>query len=509
MESMQATRTNQASPRPLRLIVANAGGSARSASAQLLRRTRYRLLQFGFDMAALAVAWRLSIEARLLLNPFIPGEFTRAELFELIPPFSVLALLWLLVAAYLNAYRSRSSLSAAGAIAEVAEPASAMAVLVIVVGFVSQSLGAEISRSLILVLAPFGFLGILGSRYAALIGSIMAAERFPTPERVAVVGEPERAHEIAASLEAESGRAISVEGVIAPNGAEAAGGRPTLGGVDALPALVNRHGLDRLILVDDGLDAEARERCAGVARKMHIGSSRSLARLDQGLVPHLTTQGGYLMLDMRPQAFPRTQHFVKRALDVAVSGSTLLLLSPLFAVLALAIKATSAGPVLYRAPRVGKGGRYFTFLKFRSMRQADPTRTEVAEQNEQEEHVFKIRADPRITSIGRIMRRYSLDELPQLWNVLRGDMSLVGPRPLPAQDLEPDGQSRKFRDWSELRSSVPPGISGLWQISGRSDLSFDKWIELDTSYVRNWSLSLDLRILLETPLAVLTGKGAY
>jgi lipopolysaccharide/colanic/teichoic acid biosynthesis glycosyltransferase len=143
------------------------------------------------------------------------------------------------------------------------------------------------------------------------------------------------------------------------------------------------------------------------------------------------------------------------------------------------------------------------------MRQADPARSEVSSQNEQTGHVFKIRADPRVTPIGRFMRRYSLDELPQLWNVLRGDMSLVGPRPLPAQDLEPDGQSSEFRTWSEMRSSVPPGISGLWQISGRSDLAFEKWIELDMTYVRNWSLRLDARILLETPLAVLAGKGAY
>ena len=215
------------------------------------------------------------------------------------------------------------------------------------------------------------------------------------------------------------------------------------------------------------------------------------------------------MLDMRPRAFPRVQHVFKRVLDVCVSAAALALLSPLFAVLAVVIKTTSAGPVLYRAPRVGKGGRYFTFLKFRSMRQADPTRHEVAQQNELGGHVFKIRADPRVTPIGRFMRRYSLDELPQLWNVLCGDMSLVGPRPLPAQDLDPDGQSRDFRHWSEVRSSVPPGISGLWQISGRSDLSFEKWIELDMAYVRNWSLGLDLRILLETPLAVIAGKGAY
>jgi exopolysaccharide biosynthesis polyprenyl glycosylphosphotransferase len=480
----------------------------------LLRRTRYRLLQFAFDMLALAAAWRLAVEARLWLNPLLGREFTRAELFELIPPFSALALLWVLVATYLHAYRSRSALTASSAIADVAESASAMAVLVIVVGFVSQSLGAEVSRSLVLVLAPLGFLAILVSRYAALVGSMVAAERFPTPERIAVIGGPARGARVAADLEAEHGRAVSIEGLITPHGEpgrieERGRGLATLGCVDNLAVLINRHGLDRLILVDDALDESDRERCFRVARQMHVVASRSLARVDFGFTPQLSSFGGYLMIDITPRAFPLAQHFVKRALDVLVSGTLLTLLSPLFAALAVVIKATSDGPVLYRAPRVGKGGRYFTFLKFRSMRQGDPARAEVAEQNEHTGHVFKIRADPRITPIGRFMRRYSLDELPQLWNVLRGDMSLVGPRPLPAHDLDPDGQSREFRTWSELRSSVPPGISGLWQISGRSDLPFEKWIELDISYVRNWSLRLDARILLETPLAVVAGKGAY
>ncbi|MCB1022655.1 MAG: sugar transferase [Acidobacteria bacterium] len=477
----------------------------------MLRRARYRALQFVFDMLALAAAWRLAVEVRLWLNPVWGRAFTRAELLELIPPFSVLALLWVLVATYLNAYRPHNSYSAASSIAAVAESASAMAALVIVVGFVSQSLGAEVSRSLVLVLAPLGFVAILASRYAALVGSMVAAERFPAPERVAIVGNARAGLRVAKHLKEGNERSINVAGVISSSfdAQERSGETPVLGAVEHLAVLINRHRLDRLILIDDALLEAEREQCAQIAKQMHVTVSRSLARLDLGQTPHLTHLGGYLMLDMHPRSFPRVQHFIKRAVDVAVSGGLLTLLSPLLAVLAICIKATSEGPVLYRAPRVGKGGRYFTFLKFRSMRQADPARHEVAEQNEHTGHVFKIRADPRVTSIGRFMRRYSLDELPQLWNVLRGDMSLVGPRPLPAQDLEPDGQSREFREWSEARSSVPPGISGLWQISGRSDLPFEKWIELDLTYVRNWSLKLDARILLETPLAVIAGKGAY
>ena len=129
--------------------------------------------------------------------------------------------------------------------------------------------------------------------------------------------------------------------------------------------------------------------------------------------------------------------------------------------------------------------------------------------NEASGHVFKIRRDPRVTPVGRVMRRLSFDELPQLFNVLAGDMSLVGPRPLPAEDLSSDGMSRIYAEWAQQRSLVRPGITGLWQIRGRSDLTFAQMVELDLEYVRNWSLGLDISILLETPRAVLIGKGAY
>jgi lipopolysaccharide/colanic/teichoic acid biosynthesis glycosyltransferase len=136
-------------------------------------------------------------------------------------------------------------------------------------------------------------------------------------------------------------------------------------------------------------------------------------------------------------------------------------------------------------------------------------RSHLGKANEKDGHIFKMKNDPRVTPVGRFLRRYSLDELPQLMNVLRGEMSLVGPRPLPAQDLDPDGMSRQFTAWAEGRSAVQPGITGLWQISGRSELSFEEMVRLDLEYIRTQSIFLDLKIILETPSLVLKGVGAY
>src|SRR5690242_19044030 len=172
---------------------------------------------------------------------------------------------------------------------------------------------------------------------------------------------------------------------------------------------------------------------------------------------------------MAPVQFAVRQQMVKRVFDVIVAAASVVVLAPGLAMIAAVIKLTSKGPVLYKSWRVGKGGRHFMFFKFRSM-YVDSTCSNLAEANEKDGHIFKIRADPRVTPIGRFLRRYSLDELPQLINILRGEMSLVGPRPLPASNLEPDGMSTRFAAWSEGRARVHPGLTGLWQVSGRSEL---------------------------------------
>lgn len=195
----------------------------------------------------------------------------------------------------------------------------------------------------------------------------------------------------------------------------------------------------------------------------------------------------------------------KRTFDFIGSLILLVLLSPLLLTIWLIIKATSPGPGFYIQPRVGLKGRLFNIYKFRSMvRDAENMQPVMENLNETKSPAFKIRQDPRITPIGRILRRYSIDELPQLLNVAKGEMSLVGPRPLPVRDY-----NNGFRTWQATRLSIKPGITCLWQISGRAQLSYEKWKELDLEYIRKPSFSLDLRILARTIPAVLGKEGSY
>jgi lipopolysaccharide/colanic/teichoic acid biosynthesis glycosyltransferase len=193
-----------------------------------------------------------------------------------------------------------------------------------------------------------------------------------------------------------------------------------------------------------------------------------------------------------------------RGIDLVVAAVALLVLTWAMLLIALAVRLTSTGPALFAQTRIGLDGRRFAMYKFRTMViGAEALQADLETRNEATGPVFKIRDDPRVTRVGRLLRRMSLDELPQLFNVVRGDMSLVGPRPLPVRDVHKFSES-----WLMRRFSVPPGVTGLWQISGRSDLAFDRWVLLDLQYIDGWSLGLDLQILAKTVPAVLWGRGA-
>jgi exopolysaccharide biosynthesis polyprenyl glycosylphosphotransferase len=278
-----------------------------------------------------------------------------------------------------------------------------------------------------------------------------------------------------------------------------------LGGMDDLDEVVARAQPMELIIADPDLVRERMVSILELCRRRRL-TLRMAARdivLDGDSVSFAPGFDMPVFLVTSP-AHSGADYVAKRALDIFVSSLGLIVLSPLLALIALAVKLTSPGPVLYVSPRVGLGQKPFAHFKFRTMyRNAHEMQKELEELNEADGAIFKIHDDPRITSVGRILRRSSLDELPQLINVLRGDMSLVGPRPLPTRD------NHRLDDWHKRRHVVLPGLTGLWQISGRSRLSFEKMIELDFRYIDTWSFRSDLEILARTALMLLTGRGGY
>jgi exopolysaccharide biosynthesis polyprenyl glycosylphosphotransferase len=281
----------------------------------------------------------------------------------------------------------------------------------------------------------------------------------------------------------------------------------TVGG-DVLGRVADLAGIARAQFVDDVIltapyQRDLVSRVVMEAERNHLGLKVVPDFL--GIKPEsivLDKVGDLPVLSLRQEQTPVLPLFLKRVADICLSAMLLVLTVPVLALIALAIRLGSPGSVLYRAPRVGKKGRTFLCCKFRTMvADADQTKEILRRRNEHQGPTFKLAHDPRITRVGSFLRRYSLDELPQLWNVLRGEMSLVGPRPHPLDDFQ------RYALDHLRRLNVTPGMTGLWQVTARNDPSFRRNLELDLEYIEHWSLWLDLRILCKTFSAVLQGSG--
>ncbi|HEX8855528.1 MAG TPA: exopolysaccharide biosynthesis polyprenyl glycosylphosphotransferase, partial [Thermoleophilaceae bacterium] len=263
--------------------------------------------------------------------------------------------------------------------------------------------------------------------------------------------------------------------------------------------------IDEVLIADPDFPqeeaVELTERCHRNGVRVRIAPSTMEILMDRvEFVPGQTLP----LFELKAPVFEGVDFVVKRVFDLIASSLILLLLSPLLLLMALAVRLTSRGPVIYRSMRPGIGGEPFACLKFRTMYEnAEHRQTELEKHNEAGGAIFKMRRDPRVTPVGRLLRRFSLDELPQLFNVLKGEMSLVGPRPLPQRDYE------RLGDWHRKRYLVLPGVTGLWQVSGRSELDFDELVRLDFVYLENWSVFLDITIILKTIPAVFRAKGAW
>ena len=342
---------------------------------------------------------------------------------------------------------------------------------------------------------------VLLSSWRSLAPTIDLALRrsFAWRPRAVVVGANDVGRDVARELE----RTFEVLGYV-DNGTDLVEGldRPMLGPIADLEAIVRAGAVDEVVIA---LPPDRREQidrivARGFGRQVDVKLIREL----DGSLPSRVEVGRFGSRPYIGFAPVARVTWIKRASDIALAAITLAVAVPLFVGIAAAIRLESPGPVFYRQRRLGKNGFAFDMLKFRSMCvDADAKIQHLMEHNEATGPLFKMRRDPRVTNVGRILRRGSLDELPQLLNVLRGEMSLVGPRPpLPAEVA-------KYEDWQLARLRALPGMTGLWQVSGRSEVPFNDMVRLDLHYGRNWSLGLDLEILLRTIPAVLANRGAY
>jgi exopolysaccharide biosynthesis polyprenyl glycosylphosphotransferase len=480
-----------------------------------MHRTNWIRLAVGLvDIAvlssALALSWRLWVVWRPVMEQLLHVQYRELWLLNpWMPPAGLLLLGWLGFLRHQGLYDPSRSSTVVRSLGGISKATIGVLLLAALLHLVVPE-ARRWSRFLLLTWVGIGF--ALMSFWRAMLlrwqsrgGAQLAAER------VAIFGVGEEAVLMKERLAREGRRAFSLKGFIAPVGeANTVQDGCLLGGSDTLREIINEHGIETIVLASRGLsrsDAlELTTRCA------QMGIRVLQVPFTWGIVsPRLEVAelGELQLIDLSRVTYPSLVVSLKRSVDIMVVILGGLVLWPVFLLAAIAIRLDSPGPVLYASPRVGKGGRIFSFYKFRSMIVgADVQKAALEDQNESDGPLFKMTRDPRVTRVGDFLRRSSLDEFPQFWNVLRGDMNLVGPRPLPTGDLQGIEHDRELAYWFELRHQVHPGITGLWQVRGRSNLGFQEMVSLDIAYVQGWSPWLDLKILLLTVPAVLKGRGA-
>jgi exopolysaccharide biosynthesis polyprenyl glycosylphosphotransferase len=326
--------------------------------------------------------------------------------------------------------------------------------------------------------------------------------------RTIVVGTNHEAKTVARTLERERWLGYTVVGFVDDDtvvGQEVSGGHAVIGATSELKDVIAKHEVALVLVAATAFDPARLNRLFWELQRYDVDLQITSGTIDL-MASRMTVQSvaGIPLIYVRRTGMDRTQRMLKRSLDVIGSGIGLVLLSPLLAAVSLWIRGDSEGGAFFKQVRVGRDGEIFTCWKFRTMiRDAETKRAELEHLSEGPGLLFKLKEDPRVTRVGSALRRFSLDELPQLWNVLKGEMSLVGPRPALPEEVE------QYDDWVRNRLLVKPGMTGLWQVSGRTETSFSDYIRYDLFYIQNWSLSLDLWILWRTLRAVTSTEGAH
>jgi exopolysaccharide biosynthesis polyprenyl glycosylphosphotransferase len=464
------------------------------------------------DLALVALAFVAAHFVRGRLAPaFGVGEPGLPPLAAYLPLLPVALAIWSALLWSSGRYRSHRQVPLAEEAKAIARVcllgAGALALAVWGLRLDERLLGAErFSRAWMAVFAVLVTLFLLAEKVALRLAARTLRERGLNYRNILIVGTGPTALRVAESIAAHRWWGYRVRGFLAADENGAAGdprARPLLGTLADLDAVRAGEVVDEVIFA-----LPVRATVELEDRILALQEQGVLVRFALELFPHpharvqLQEVDGLPLVSLATSPVRPLELAVKRSIDVVFSLALLALLWPLLAAVALALRA-GGGPVLFRQTRSGLNGRQFTLYKFRTMVEGAHERMgEVAHLNEMNGPVFKVTNDPRVTPFGRFLRKFSLDELPQLWNVLRGDMSLVGPRPpLPAE-------VERYERWQLRRLSMKPGLTGLWQVSGRNRLDFEHWMALDLEYIDSWSPWLDLKILARTVPVVLSGRGA-
>jgi exopolysaccharide biosynthesis polyprenyl glycosylphosphotransferase len=451
-----------------------------------------------FDLVALVAAMPIATDAYERLAPeraWVP------PLDVLLPSIALVVMAWGASAWLHQLYEAPLGSSRVDHALRVVRTLATVAVVLAALGFVTRQ--TELSRLLVGLYFAVAFALTIGARLAWRVAAA-ATRGGDAARRFAIVGTGGMAREVVETVDAHPEWGLRFAGFIRIDGNATGSRGPFLGTVAQLGRILEEEIIDVVVF------AVPRERLGEVERAVHVCEEQGVeVRISLDILRFGPGRMTVADMDGVPMlAFTRTPQDalalgVKRAFDIVMSAAVIVLLAPVFLAIAAAVRLDSPGPIFFRQRRVGQNGRLFDMLKFRSMYQDAEARLEALRaQNEMSGPVFKMANDPRVTRVGRFLRKTSLDEFPQFWNVLRGEMSIVGPRPpIPAE-------VRQYKRWQRRRLSMKPGITCIWQISGRNNIDFDRWMELDLQYIDEWSLWGDIQICFKTIPAVLSARGA-
>ena len=470
----------------------------------------FNRLQFVVDLLATCAAFPLAYWTRIHLSNVLPSNIDRLLNPELLPlnayfwSVGLAIACWAAAATSLGLYRITIRRSGWEKVRIVLESS---VLLWLFLGFLSFALKLDLSRPLIALFGIYQALILIAGRLLVHLhikrkGLIFSSKHC---RNIVIIGTSPKARKMGALVSRYSDWGLRILGYVDVSGT--ANVKPEgdiLGAVSDLPGIVENNVVDEIIFVGDRPSLDLLDRVLEFCNEQGI-RTRVAADFFPAKVTNLSMEFlenvPVITFSSAPEHAPSL--FAKRMLDILISAFLLVALLPFLIIVGVLVKLTSKGPIIYRQVRCGLYGRKFVLYKIRSMYEgAEDVLWEIKHLNEMDGPVFKMRNDPRVTPLGRFLRKSSIDEWPQFWNVLMGDMSLVGPRaPLPEEVKE-------YTRWQRRRLSVKPGITCLWQVSGRNEIDFHEWMKLDLHYIDNWSLLLDFKILLRTFPVVLFGKGA-